>query len=90
MANADYATSPVIGARLSAASATAEHALGTVVFGNANTAWVYVQANGAVATGTCTVDGSFQLTDVAGNHTADIAFADNEYGWVRQTAVAAG
>ena len=90
MANADFLITPILGGRLTSPTTTAEHALGTVAFGNANTAWIYVQASGAVATGTCTVDGSFQCTDAAGNHTADVAFADNEYGWVRQTAVAVG
>ena len=86
----DWTTLPTLGVRMDTPKAEAEHRLGTVVFGPDNTIWVYVQANGTVATGTCTVDGSFQLTDAAGNHTADVAFADNEYGWVRQTAVAAG
>ena len=90
MANTDYATTPTVGVWMDQPTTDALHGLGTVVHGNANTIWVYVQASGTVATGTCTVDGSFQLTDAAGNHTADVAFADNEYGWVRQTAVAAG
>lgn len=86
MANASYSTTPTLGVRISEPSATAEHALGTVVHGNGNSIWIYAQANGAVATGTCTVNAStFQLTDAAGNYTADVAFADNEYGWVRDT-----
>ncbi len=86
MANANYATTPTAGCRLVDPVATQEHALGTVVHGNDNTIWIYCQANGAVATGTCTVNAStFQLTDAAGNYTADVAFADNEYGWVRDT-----
>ena len=82
-----YATTPIIGATFDKRTTDAEFALGTTVRGNGNTAWVYVQANGAVATGTCTVDASFQLTDAAGTYTADTAFADNEYGWVRATAL---
>lgn len=81
----DYTTMPLLGVSIDTPSTTADHALGTVVFGNSNTIWIYVQASGAVATGTCTVDGSYQLTDAAGNYTADVAFADNEYGWVRDT-----
>lgn len=62
--------------------------IGTVTKGKQGTEWVYVKAGEAVATGTCTVNTStFLLTDTAGNHTADAAFADGEYGWVRQTAV---
>lgn len=64
-----------------------EFQLGAAVVGNENTGWVYVKASGAVPTGTCTVDANFALTDTAGNYTADKAFADGEYGWVRKTAV---
>lgn len=81
----DYVTTPILGANIDVPSSVQQHTLGTVAHGNANTIWIYVQANGAVATGTCTVDGSFQLTDAAGNYTADVAFADNEFGWVRDT-----
>ena len=85
MANVNYSTTPTLGVRISDPQAVAEHDLGAVIHGNDNTIWIYVQASGAVATGTCTVDGSFQLTDAAGNYTADVAFADNDFGWVRQT-----
>ena len=81
----DYATTGMIGVNIDSPSTTADHALGTVTHGNANTIWVYVQASEAVATGTCTVDGSFALTDAAGTYTADVAFASGEYGWVKDT-----
>lgn len=64
---------------------TAVVALGTPNLGNQNDTWVYVKATEAVATGTCTVDASFNLTDAAGSYTADTAFASGEYGWVRKT-----
>lgn len=87
MANANFLTSGTVGANMALRTTTADFELGTVSFGNDGTSWIYVQADGAVATGTCTVNTStFQLTDSAGNHTADVAFADNEYGWVRLTA----
>ena len=55
--------------------------------GSNNTAWIYVRASGSVATGTCTVaSGTFLLTDASGPYTADTAFADREYGWVKLTA----
>jgi len=60
--------------------------LGQLALGDKNDSWLFVQANGTVATGTCTVGAGFQLTDAAGLYTADVAFADNEYGWVRLTA----
>ena len=88
MATTDFATDGVVGANFNRRTAAAEFALGQTARGSESTAWIYVQADGAVATGTCTVNTStFQLTDTAGNHTADTAFADNEYGWVRLTAL---
>ena len=87
MANTNYvgANGP-LGANFDRRTTTAEHALGETVVGNDDTIWIYVQASGSVATGTCTVNTStFLVTDAAGNHTADVAFAASEYGWVRQT-----
>ena len=82
-----YATSGIVGATFSKRTTDPEFALGETVIGNADTIWVYVVADEVVATGTCTVTTSdFGLTDTAGNHTADTAFASGEYGWVRQTA----
>ena len=63
-----------------------DHNLGDVTHANNDSIFVYVQASEAV-TGTCTVNTTtFALTDAAGNHTADVAFASGDYGWVRQTA----
>lgn len=59
--------------------------LGTPQIGSANDTFVYVLASGTVATGTCTVDSAFTVTDTAGSYTADTAFASGEYGWVRKT-----
>lgn len=87
MANTNYAIDGSIGANFARRTTTAEHDLGDTAVGNNNTVWIYVQASGAVATGTCTVNTTtFLVTDAAGAHTADVAFADGEYGWVRQTA----
>ena len=63
----------------------AEFKIGTPALDTDNRTWVYVKASGAVATGTCTVSGAFVVTDAAGTYTADTAFADGEYGWVRKT-----
>ena len=74
-------------ANLDERTTSPEHALGSVTLASEDNIYVYVQASEAVATGTCTVNTTtFALTDAAGNHTADVAFAINEYGWVRQTA----
>lgn len=65
--------------------AAAVMTLGTPQIGIANDTFVYVLASGSVATGTCTVDSAFTVTDTAGSYTADTAFATGEYGWVRKT-----
>jgi hypothetical protein len=80
-----FASTPKIGVNFARRTTAAEHELGTPVLGNKNDTWVYVQASEDVATGTCTVDSNFALTDTGGNHTADVAFAEGEYGWVRKT-----
>ena len=87
MAVTDYAIDGTLGVDFNRRTTTAEFDLGQTSRGSKNTIWVYVQASGAVATGTCTVNGgTFLVTDAAGTFTADTAFADGEYGWVRQTA----
>lgn len=88
MANTHFATDGKLGVKLNRTSVDPEFALGTVCIADNKRSYVYVQANGAVATGTATVDGSYQLTDAAGTYTADVAFADNEYGWVWLTTSA--
>jgi hypothetical protein len=65
--------------------AAAVMTLGTPQIGIANDTFVYVLASGSIATGTCTVDAAFTVTDTAGSYTADTAFASGEYGWVRKT-----
>lgn len=76
---------PMAGANVARRTTTKEFTLGTAQIDDQNRTWVYVQASEVVATGTCTVSGTFTLTDAAGSYTADVAFAANEYGWVRKT-----
>ena len=76
---------PLAGVNFARRTTTKEYTLGTPQLDDSNRTWVYVQASEAVATGTCTVSGAFALTDAAGSHTADVAFASGEYGWVRKT-----
>ncbi len=76
---------PMAGANFARRTTTKEYTLGTPQLDDSNRTWVYVQASEVVATGTCTVSGAFALTDAAGSHTADVAFASGEYGWVRKT-----
>lgn len=76
---------PMAGANFARRTTTKEYTLGTPQLDDSNRTWVYVQASENVATGTCTVSAGFALTDAAGSHTADVAFASGEYGWVRKT-----
>lgn len=78
----------LVGANTDRRTLDREFRLGTAFIDTQARTWVYVQASEAVATGTCTVSASFILTDIAGSHTADTAFAINEYGWVRRTTSA--
>jgi hypothetical protein len=82
MANTNFAIDGKLGVKFDRVSTDPEFALGTVAIGNDHRVYTYVQASGAVATGTCSVDASYQCTDAAGTYTADTALADNEYGWV--------
>jgi hypothetical protein len=75
----------LVGANPSRRTASREFLPGTAVLDDKNQTWVYAQASEAVATGTCTLSGTFTLTDAAGNYTADTAFVSGEYGWVRKT-----
>lgn len=86
MANTRLLTDGKAGANIDERSTVAKFKLGTIGFGEPNATFIYGQASEAV-TGTCTVNPTtFLITDAAGQHTADVAFAANEYGWVRQTA----
>jgi len=80
-----FSSTPKLGVNFALRTTDPTHGLGTPVLGDKNDTWVYVQASEAVATGTCTVDSNFALTDTAGNYTADTAFASGDYGWVRKT-----
>jgi hypothetical protein len=76
-----------IGVNTARRTTSPEFLLGMAVIGDDGNSWTYVLASETVATGTCTVTGT-ALTDAAGNHTADTAFASGEYGWVRRTTKA--
>lgn len=89
-----YATSNVLGVRLAATSTTQEHELGTRVQATDGGTLVYVQANGAVAIyDVVGIDENFQAAPVDSTMAGDgwyvgfaqVAFADNEYGWVYLT-----
>lgn len=91
-------TGPVLGVNLTDTPATNDsgHALGTVTTGSDGTRWMYVHANGAIsAYATVLIDQSFEAVAItttlatsgaanSGNRVgiAQVAFADNDYGWV--------
>jgi len=84
-----FAIDGKVGISLEKRTTAPEHALGTTVLADSNKGYVYVQANGAIAAAAAAaVDASFNATSGAGNYTADTAFAANEYGFIRKTAVA--
>lgn len=64
---------------------TAEFALGTTLIGNDGFAYVYVQANGAIAADQIdvSVNSAFQASDGLGTYQNSAAFADNEFGFVK-------
>ena len=85
--------SPVLGVDLTDTPSTNDrgHTLGQRVSGSDNTEWVFVQANGAITQyDTVGIDEDFQaaaLTKAMADDGwmigfAQVAFADNDYGWV--------
>jgi serine protease inhibitor len=82
-----FSSTGLVGANTARRTTVKEYALGTPLIGNDNNTYVYVQAGGAIAAAaTAVVSGAFAATSGAGNYTADTAFANGEYGWVRKTA----
>ena len=81
-----FAATPSIGVTFTDRNTIPAFAVGTPMLGNQNDTWVYVKATEAVATGPCSVDSSFNVTDATGNYTNPTAFLINEYGWVYKTA----
>lgn len=78
-------STPLIGANTDRRTTTQEFKLGTSALGTDGNTYIYGKAS-EVVTGTCTYTAATSaITDIAGNHTADTAFAANEYGWVRRT-----
>jgi hypothetical protein len=80
-----YPTDGKIGLDFERRTTTAEHTLGTTARASGNRKYIYGISSGTVAIGTCTLTGT-TITDTAGSHTADTAFAASEYGWVYTTA----
>lgn len=79
------ALTTILGGATERRTTSPEFKTGTSALDDSNRTWVYAKAAEAVATGTCTLSGTFTLTDAAGSYTADTAFASGEYGWVRKT-----
>lgn len=86
-----FATSGAANVDLMNTSVDANFKIGTRVEGNDGTAWVYVQANGAIAQyDALGIDETWQAASLTKTMAdadwligfAQVAFADNEYGWV--------
>lgn len=63
-------------------------ALGQSALGTDNSTWVFVQADVPVTAGAnaVTVNANFHITAATGGtYTAQVAFAANEFGWVKKT-----
>ena len=85
-----YATDGKCGIDFTRVTADEEFALGTTAVGSDHYAYVYVQANGAIAASQTDVTvntSTFQASDGAGTYVNTTAFADNEHGWVRSPSV---
>lgn len=81
-----------VGADPTVTSTTLDWKLGQIAEGVDNRKWVYCQASGAIVVNAAVgIDEDFQATELttttaAAAHligwAADVAFADNEYGWI--------
>ena len=84
----DWLTQPipvggVVNANFDDPSPEKHHALNTVIHGLDGTQWRYVRAHAAIAAaGTVGVAAS-GVTQSGTSHSARVAFAINEYGWVK-------
>jgi hypothetical protein len=85
---ANFATEGSTGASFTRVTAAPEFQMGLRQRGTNSRDYIYVRANGAIAAAaSCKVTGAddlWQAVSGAGQHVADVAFADGEYGWVRQ------
>lgn len=86
-----FVTDGKAGANLGSTTTDQKHVLGTRVNGSADSVWVYVQADGAIAAyDTVNITAAYQCAkatianSMAGQQIgfAQNAFADNDYGWV--------
>ena len=85
-------SSPILGVNLNGTTSAALVSVGTKVFGNQDSEWVYVEANGAISVGDiCEISaaGTATRATTAGPRTsvtelgvAQVAIATGEYGWL--------
>lgn len=85
-----FATSGQLGADFGARTTSPDFALMTSVIGSDGYRYYYVQANGAIAASQSdvSVTTAGQASDGSGSFANTTAFADNEYGWVYNDALA--
>lgn len=97
MANAKFATSGLIAAKVTSADTDPKFDVGQRMIANDGSEYVYVQASGAIASAgqALTIDETFQAAllstanDAGGEMVgiAAAALADNEYGWAQVKGV---
>ena len=82
----DFATEGQAGTNFTRRTPEPEHRLGIRQRATSGKDFMYVRASGAIAAAaTASVNSSFVATSGDGTFTAEAAFADGEYGWLRQT-----
>lgn len=87
-----FAIGGCLGADFGAVSTDPDFALMTTAEGSDGYAYVYVQANGAIAASQTdiSVTTAGQASDGSGTYVGPaVAFADNQYGWVRSATLIA-
>lgn len=92
MANTNYQTSQTLGVDFDARDTVPQFAIGSMVGCNLADMAIYVQASGAIAASQTdiAVSAAGQATDGLGTwENSAVAFADNEYGWVRKNIAGA-
>lgn len=78
MTNANFATDGTIGAKLTDVSATATHALGTIVQGNAGSVYMYCQASTTLSQYDCAaIDSAYKANPI----TTALTTEGSSLGW---------
>ncbi len=85
----DWITKPipvggVVNANFDDPSSEQHHALNDVIHGSDGTQWRYVKAHAAIAAAGTVAIAASGVTQSGSTHSARVAFAKDEYGWVKK------